>query len=391
MFEPYFKQDNITIYNGNSLAVLNQLPDESVNCCVTSPPYWGLRDYGLEPIIWDEIPCEHEWGNKIIRKDRGAANNSDFIGQPREMIGTKTIQGQFCQLCGAWLGNLGLEPTPELYVKHITDIFREVRRVLRKDGTLWLNLGDSYAGSGCGTNDYRTEASRSINKSDVMFTKKPPQQKVKNFNLKPKDLVGIPWMVAFALRADGWYLRQDIIWNKHNPAPESVKDRCTKSHEYIFLLSKSPKYYFDADAIREPNQTYDKRNISEKAISYKSKFDVNNRESVGSPRAHAQRENYSIESFYNPNGRNKRSVWTVNTKPFPGAHFAVFPPDLIIPCILAGCPEGGLVLDPFCGAGTTGLVCANLNRQFIGIDLKKEYCDISIKRIKPIIKQQVLF
>ena len=254
---------------------LKELPDMSVHCCVTSPPYWGLRDYGRD----DQI---------------------------------------------------GLEATPELYVASLVSVFNEVRRVLSDDGTLWLNLGDSYAGNN----------SRASNNGRAGFGN--PREGVFERigdGLKTKDLVGIPWRVAFALQADGWYLRQDIIWHKPNPLPESVKDRCTKAHEYIFLLSKSPRYYFNYEAIKEPTV-----NLQDK--------------------------------------RNRRDVWTVPVKPFKGAHFATFPTDLITPCILAGCAEGGIVLDPFFGAGTTGLVAQSLKRHWVGCELNPQYAEMALKRIR---------
>ena len=352
------------IIQGDVIETLRSLPDGIVHTCVTSPPYWGLRDYGVP-------------------------------------------------------GQIGLEPTPEEYVEKIVEVFREVRRVLRDDGTLWLNLGDSYANSNAGGN----------RRMSLKSTK----------GLKPKDLVGIPWRVAFALQADGWYLRSDIIWHKPNAMPESVKDRPTKAHEYIFLLSKSPRYYYDADAILEDASTY-------------------------TPNTKGRQRNRGgrNDGFTTPIGnvapkaagkRNRRTVWSVSTKPFKGAHFAVFPPDLIEPCILAGAPEKacphcgapwervterktidkegwgpskknhreylgeetifkkgygragdpivytvgwkptcqcegndgsgrGIVLDPFFGSGTTGIVAEKHGRQWIGIELNSEYVEIAKKRLE---------
>ena len=349
------------IIQGDVIETLRTLPEGFIHTCVTSPPYWGLRDYGVE-------------------------------------------------------GQIGLEETPEEYVEKMVEVFREVRRVLRDDGTLWLNLGDSYANSNAGG-------------------KKTPE------GLKPKDLVGIPWRVAFALQADGWYLRSDIIWHKPNAMPESVKDRPTKAHEYIFLLSKSPKYYYDADAIREPMV---KGDANSGAKNYRR---INGAEF---------RDDSTQSRKDNPLGRNKRTVWTVSTKPFKGAHFAVFPPDLIEPCILAGAPEKacphcgapwvpvyrreyvggkddpnkenyktpngryevrtergfggtksnraqridilegheptcqcenndgsgrGIVLDPFFGSGTTGVVAEKHGRQWIGIELNPDYIEIARGRL----------
>ena len=310
------------IYNDDALKTLKILPDESINCCVTSPPYYGLRDYGVN-------------------------------------------------------GQLGIEETPELYISNLADVFDEVKRVLRDDGTLWLNIGDSYAGSGKGAWDNKSIQRKETYRpsTDDVNVKMPKTWD----GIKSKDLIGIPWMLAFELRRRGWYLRQDIIWAKPNPMPESVKDRCTKSHEHIFLLSKSRKYYFDAEAISEPVAEstllrLGKNNGNIKSSpprfggnKYTKDQDIHNRTKSGN------------EYDYKPR-RNKRDVWFISTKPYKGAHFATFPPDLIEPCILAGCPKNGVVLDPFFGSGTTGLVAKNNNRHYIGIDLNENYCSIAIER-----------
>lgn len=290
------------ILQGDVRAVLPTLPDASVHCVVTSPPYWGLRDYGVE-------------------------------------------------------GQIGQEATPEAFVATMVDAFREVRRVLRKDGTLWLNLGDSYARSG-GT---QAGGNRELmHMGDVQRRcLKPPA------GLKHKDLVGIPWMVAFALRADGWYLRSEIIWAKTNPMPESVTDRPTKSHEQLFLLSKSPNYHYDASAISEPSigtTHHDRTGGRFAAPGQAAHTGTRNADDVG-------------------DRRNKRSVWTIATTPFGEAHFATFPPALVEPCILAGCPAGGTVLDPFSGSGTTGMVALRHQRNYIGIELNPEYVEMSRRRI----------
>ncbi len=313
------------IYNMDCLEGLKQLPDNSINCCVTSPPYWGLRDYGVE-------------------------------------------------------GQVGIEETPEEYVAKMVEVFREVKRVLRDDGTLWLNLGDSYAGSWGnyaptgqgGQRPKNTERWQRRAYEDKVDWRPPTSNKHKG--LKPKDLVGIPWMVAFALRADGWYLRQDIIWHKPNPMPESVKDRCTKAHEYIFLLAKSAQYYYDNEAIKEDAKPESKKR-------YKSTFHTGKKEISGQGRPGNASNTPGYKKWTGK--RNKRSVWTVPTKPFKEAHFATFPPDLIKPCILAGCPAGGVVLDPFMGSGTTGMVAAMYQRNFIGFELNPEYCKMAEKRIEP--------
>jgi len=293
---------NFKILEGDCRQTLKSLPDESVHCCVTSPPYFGLRDYGCE----DQI---------------------------------------------------GLEQTPDAFVEELVAVFREVKRVLRNDGTLWLNLGDSYAGSGKGPagnlgakhNERHLEHKHSAIVPD---------------GLKPKDLVGIPWRVAFALQADGWYLRQDIIWHKPNPMPESVQDRCTKAHEYIFLLSKSAKYFYDIDAMRED------------AIKGAAGSSFNK----GKTASHQLGRSSDAERV-DDGKRNRRSVWTVTTKPYSGAHFATFPPDLIEPCILAGSPRGGFVLDPFGGSGTTAQVAMENNRSAILCELNPEYVGLINERL----------
>ena len=265
---------------------------------------------------------------------------------------------------------IGLEPTPDEFVNELVNVFREVKRVLRDDGTLWLNLGDSYASYRDGK---ATPDTTRGNSEGTLVPKGSAKNRMASTfagtPIKHKDLIGIPWRVAFALQADGWYLRQDIIWHKPNPMPESVTDRCTKAHEYIFLLSKSPKYYFDHEAIKEPAQNWGTRDRS------------NFRGGTDDPKL-KQHGLTGKEWEENPT-RNKRSVWTVTTKPFKGSHFAVFPQDLIKPCILAGCPVDGTVLDPFGGAGTTGLVAKNHNRNAILIELNPEYIEIADKRIDP--------
>lgn len=295
---------------------LRELDDGSVNCVVTSPPYWGLRDYGQE-------------------------------------------------------GQLGLEPTPEEYVNNMVEVFREVKRVLNDNGTFWLNIGDSYASM----RDSKAvpDTLRGDNKGTAVATAANRNPKnLRASGLKHKDLVGIPWMLAFALRADGWYLRQDIIWAKPNVMPESVRDRCTKSHEYLFLLTKSPKYYYDHVAIKEP--------VSEVSLKRAQSGWKSNR-----PSAKAGPNGVDVEQmgtrFVNPEGRNKRDVWFIPTASFKGAHFAVMPERLVEPCILAGSPEGGVVLDPFFGSGTVGVVATKHNRKYIGVELNPEYVEIAKKRL----------
>jgi DNA modification methylase len=302
------------IYQGNNIDVLKTFPAESVDCVVTSPPYWGLRDYNQED-------------------------------------------------------QLGLEETPEEFVENLVKVFSEVKRVLKSTGTLWLNLGDSYAMSSMRGKNSEFKGMIDQSKQGIVgVNKKIPQ------GLKAKDLVGIPFRVAFALQADGWYLRQDIIWNKPNPMPESVQDRCTKAHEYIFLLSKSSKYFYDIDAIREPFNEGGLKRINQ----------VNLKNQKGSTRGNGgMRKNGNMKAVGNiEKGKNKRSVWTITTKPYKEAHFATFPIELPTYCIKAGCPEGGIVLDPFMGSGTTGLAAQEQGRNYVGIDLNPEYIEIAERRLQ---------
>lgn len=291
---------------GDAAEQLRTLPPESVHTCVTSPPYYNLRDYGVA-------------------------------------------------------GQIGAEATPEEFVEKLAEVFREVWRVLRPDGTLWVNIGDSYA-----TRSGKQPPTNTRNSCGHTEKRTPA-------GYKYKDLIGVPWMLAFALRADGWYLRQDIIWNKSNCMPESVRDRCTKSHEYIFLLSKSERYYFDPQAIREPAGTKGNARSFRGGGAYTGGRSFNNSAEVA-------RESHG--NVKNDTGtRNKRDVWTISTTGFRGAHFAVFPEKLIEPCILAGCPEGGTVLDPFTGSGTTGVVAKRLGRNFVGCEINPDYVKMAADRI----------
>lgn len=407
--KPWWEENLITLYHGDNRLILPTLPSRSVNSVVTSPPYWGLRDYGIPASVWGgDDGCEHEWGDTIVvnstnhtakarwQHTRNGRDEEQPIEKRVAWLRTDVPQGKFCQKCGAWAGALGLEPSPELFVEHTVLLFREVWRVLRDDGTLWLNLGDSYSSGGRDSFGTFDPNSKQATHAAIKSSPRPPQPD----GLKPKDLVGIPWMVAFALRADGWYLRQDIIWHKPNPMPESVTDRCTKAHEYIFLLSKSEKYHCDMDAIAEDcaasslerwdqdidgqagsNRVPGKTNGTMKAVGGPRKvnggasFGKQNHDASGTG---AQSRTYERHPYEK---RNRRSVWTVPTKSFREAHFATFPPDLIQPCIRAGVPDGGVCLDPFFGAGTTGLVCQQQHVRCIGIELNDKYCEIAKKRL----------
>jgi DNA modification methylase len=308
---------------GDCRTRLRELPEQSVHTCVTSPPYFGLRDYGH--------------GDQI-----------------------------------------GLEQTPDAFVAELVNVFREVKRVLRDDGTLWLNLGDSYATGGVlstGRNDTERETPGGKGGSFRGGARVDTEQRD---GLKPKDLIGIPWRVAFALQADGWYLRSDIIWHKPNPMPESVTDRPTKSHEYLFLLTKSQRYCYDSEAIQEDSTGGTKG----AAASFKREDSKRGQHGIApnSPVATHRPDREDVR--YDGPKRNKRSVWTVATLPYSGAHFATFPPALIEPCILAGCPKDGTVLDPFGGAGTTGLVADRLGRNAILCELNPDYAAMAAERIK---------
>ena len=436
---------SIEILEGNCLDTLKQLPDQCVNTCITSPPYWGLRDYGTATWIGGDPNCNHMRDSKVNPSGNTDTGHKAMF-EKDNAVGDAIYKSE-CHKCGAKRKDqqLGLEDTPDQFVENLVNVFREVRRVLKDDGTVWLNLGDSYHRSG---SDQPTQKGM-LNTSGIN-EKYGWDHKHKNklINLKPKDLVGIPWKVAFGLQADGWYLRQDIIWHKPNPMPESVKDRCTKSHEYIFLLSKNAHYYFDHESIKvESSQSTEIRNKNKFNGAFKGQF-------KGTPNEKRWQEGRPIdEPKFSIDGKsNKRSVWTVTTKPYSEAHFATYPHDLIIPCIKAGCPEkvcascgesyvrgiestrlkrnelskndpryrpntyegtykningkadagytqtkdlglqkqcqcetnetkSGTVLDPFGGSGTTAQVAAQLNRNAIICELNPEYIKIANQRL----------
>jgi DNA modification methylase len=358
-----------TLLQGDVINQLKTLPDESVQCVVTSPPYYGLRDYGTAKWEGGDPECEHN-----PQKPDGGDRSDRTLP-----LGRGECYKDICGKCGAIRidNQIGLEPTPEAYVAKLVEVFREVRRVMRADGTLWLNLGDSYNGSGGehkpgGKNDAGFQYA-----NEERQLSKHVQAKYID-NLKPKDLIGIPWRVAFALQADGWWLRQDIIWAKPNPMPESVTDRCTKAHEYIFILTKSARYYYDAEAVKEL-ANYDGRNDEFFKGAIKSYDGVM---PDGQPQSFAR--NGHTRWNKNDDGervRNLRSVWTIATHPFKEAHFATFPPAIPERCIKAGSKAGDLVLDPFAGAGTTLFVAVELGREAIGIELNPDYCDMIHKRL----------
>jgi DNA modification methylase len=349
---------------GDCRETLKTIPDGSANCCVTSPPYWGLRDYGTAK--WeggDDPECDHTIESKHQKQGKTSARAGRSNSESQRNDNFSAV----CDRCGATRvdDQIGLEASPELYVERLVAVFREVRRVPRDDATIWLNLGDSYIGGG----GFSPDAPSSSTSKSGQYGNQGALRTVgikPNGALKTKDLVGIPWRVAFALQADGWYLRQDIIWHKPNPMPESVTDRCTKAHEYIFLLAKSQKYYYDADAISEPF-TSSICETRERGTEPSQKRALGQAQQAGA---------------YSKTGRrNRRTVWSISLEPCKSAHFAVFPTKLIRPCILAGCPAGGTVLDPFFGAGTTGVVCTELSREYIGCELNPKYAAIAKRRI----------
>lgn len=455
---------SVRILTGNALDVLRTLPEASVHCGVTSPPYWGLRDYGCPPVVWGGNPaCAHEWGDEITRHRGGPHGNGVMLEGGRSVIdaqaATKEVRsGAFCQRCDAWRGQLGLEPTPALFVKHLMSIFRELRRVLRDDGTLWLNLGDCYAtgayavGSSPGGGEQGERWTRRVlrtkdhaGKHTGIVAMGPMTQpnRLPLPGLKPKDLVGIPWRVAFALQEDGWWLRSAITWCKTAPMPESVRDRPTSATEMIFLLTKSDRYFYDQDAERvlyAPDSIPRTRRGRSESHKYAD----------GGPGGQTLPADMAAGTSH-PTGRNLWNYWLINPEPCPAAHFAVMPSEIARRCISLGTSSGGccascgaprlrvverrrqtdgrdelgarernrgdrddgftkapsgllieshttgwqpgcscegggiarpVVIDPFSGRGTTALVADQLGRDAIGIDLKPEYAELSRRTVR---------
>jgi DNA modification methylase len=370
--------DRVRVLHGEVRQRLRELPACSVDCVVTSPPYWGLRDYGLPASTWGgRERCRHVWKAEELHTERGRGNwaqGTNGRGEEqeggceaaRETAIPATSERATCSRCGAWRGCLGLEELPSLYVEHVVEVFREVRRVLKDRGTLWVNVGDTFVGGRNG--GYGEKSSITSGRNHAAARKAWEAKGGKTHRtvegLKPKDLVGIPWMVAFALRADGWFLRSDVIWHKPNPMPESVLDRPSRAHEYMFLLSKSRHYDYDADAIRTEL----------------------------SPKTRAPVRRIKVDEDGNPVGSNKRSVWrldeveapdvwTIASEQYPHSHFATFPTALVRPCVLAGCVPGGTVLDPFGGSGTTGEVALELGRRALLVELSADYVDLIHRRL----------
>ena len=449
MMTPYYQEPNQTLYCGHVLEVLRELPNESVDMVMTSPPYWGLRTYKTEPQIWGDNHCEHEWVTENFKQHAGRGDcQSSKKYSEQEPIPDMILKRDFCLKCNAWRGELGLEPTIELYISHLLQIFDEVKRILKKTGTCWVNIGDSYAGgkgqSGCGDSEYQA------NRTDATLNKpyhqmgghgltRPADGKI---GVLPKSLCGIPERFVLGMQDRGWIRRNSIIWYKKNPMPESVKDRFTEDFEYLFFFSKQGKYYFE--------QQFE-------ALSEVERWGG----PVMIPTDNGYPNELTRERLVQPNplGRNKRCVWEINTEPYPEAHFATFPEKLCETPILAGCPaqicvkcgkarekviemerpndydpsvvdnsyqdncmkasgakgtnrplskmfkdslgskriesgytdcgcnagfEPGVVLDPFCGSGTVMAVAKKLGRKAIGIDLQPKYCDLTVKRLQKI-------
>ncbi len=366
------------ILQGDALKVLQTLPSEYVNCIVTSPPYWGLRDYGTKPIIWDGNPdCEHEWGNSVITlKHKSGETNPGKESWFKDKGASDDKGSQFCSKCGAWKGSLGLEPTFELYIKHLCDIFDEVKRVLRKDGTCWVNLGDTYNNAGvkdkskCGgfTGERIRKKLAGINPNDSCQDSVSRQI---NKNLSSKSLCLIPFRFAIEMVNRGWICRNVIIWHKPNCMPSSAKDRFTVDFEYLFFFVKNKKYWFEQQ-FENYSKPLNRWGGDKLKANGKSTWDKGTGQSSYRDR----------DMRPNEQGRNKRTVWTIPTKPYPEAHFAVYPAELIRTCIKAGCPKGGIVLDPFAGSGTTGEEAIRQGKDYILIELKKEYLELIEDRLK---------
>lgn len=439
---PYYDDGQVQLYHGDVRAVLRALPGGSAQCVVTSPPYWALRDYGIEPSVWGGAEaCAHEWADSTRQAERytgkrkwqhiaaeamaAGVNVRDV--DPNAWGHPQKSDTSICTICGAWRGALGLEPTPALFIAHTVEVFREVYRVLRDDGVLWLNIGDSYASGGgshggaSGLRPERNDLGERAAAADTGFRGSrsrggraaspihadPAATAYEGPNRYPlagihaKELIGIPWMLAFAMRDAGWRLRQEVIWHKPNPMPESVTDRCTKAHEHVFLFSKGQRYYWDQDAIREPllggarDQAPARKARAHEGQSSHPNAERNGIRPYRSGNGFAGRQGGSercgpldggrgSEEPWEDDGtgRNARSVWTIPTAPYSGAHFATFPPALPERCILAATRPGDTVLDPFVGSGTTAMVARRLGRRAIGVDRSEEYLrEHAVKRV----------
>jgi DNA modification methylase len=368
-----------TLYQGHVLDLLAQLPEESVNCVVTSPPYWGLRKYaGEKDRLWDNHNrCEHEWGDELCHRESKEDSASGIAGTPRAGCGFSASGGQSCLKCGAWRGAYGLEPTIALYIQHSIEVLKAIKRVLRPGGVVFWNIADSYNGSG--------KKEVQINSPKQMTNGGAIEQRENNdTTLKPKDLCLIPERMAIAAQDAGWWVRSMIVWSKPNPMPESVTDRPTDAYENIIMLTKSARYWYDGEAVKEAAIDWGERDRTNG--KYKVEGLAN-----GLTGKQANHENRTYAGFNQRWGttkpsptRNLRNVWEIPTQPYKEAHFATFPEKIPERCILASCPQDGVVLEPFAGSGTTLAVAKRLGRKSIGIELSEQYCQLAIKRIQAV-------
>jgi site-specific DNA-methyltransferase (cytosine-N4-specific) len=350
-----------TIILGHVLEVLAKIPNESIDMLITSPPYWGLRNYNTNPQLWDvNKNCDHIW-RAYTRKGTTGGTKSEKVrikDQENYQIVPDTEQ-QVCTKCGAWKGELGAEPKIDLYVEHLCNIFDEVKRILKPSGTCWVNIGDTYAAN----RGYQIDGTKQVNGSQP----KNKQPQAKDNNILPKSLCGVPDRFKIAMIDDGWICRNEVIWHKSNAMCESVRDRFTVDYEKLYFFVKSPRYYFDADSVKEPS-VYPNDNRKARSKTNHKRMPT---EKIAGVRPGSK--TYPM--------RNKRCVWKIPTKPFKGAHFATFPEKLIEVPILAGCPDGGVVLDIFFGSGTTGKVAKSQGKNYIGIELNADYIELAKKRL----------
>jgi site-specific DNA-methyltransferase (adenine-specific) len=411
-----------SIVQGDCLEVMRQMPDKWVNCIITSPPYWGLRDYGIEPLIWDGDPeCEHSFDSKRTPRPNGSGGKTDFIKNTHARKDKDNISeyvdyndsatySQVCLKCNAWRGSLGLEPTMDMYINHLCSIFDEAKRVLRDDGTLWVNLGDTYASDGSQETRFwhgSNQGKHQLGNGDGLLSKEY-SGRCRTNEVPSKSLCMIPFRYAIEMVNRGWILRNDIIWHKPNCMPSSAKDRFTVDFEHVFFFSKSKRYYFEQqfEPLAEGTIPRLARGVSE-SNKWVNGADGQTKHTMSQPRENKGKQygtNYGGDWKCNrghsgyfrldgkplfdiEKGRNKRSVWNISTKGFPEAHFATFPETLVEPMIKAGCPEGGIVYDPFMGAGTVAVVAKRLNRHYVGVELKADYIEMANRRIAKEIPQ----
>jgi len=431
------------ILTGDCKEVLKEFPNKSIDLCIFSPPYYGLRDYGNQTssTIWDSgNKCKHEWivertprpnqagGMKGQRARKGKLNYSQAVDYY-----DRASYSEFCMKCGAWKGQLGLEPNWRMYIKHLTEICREIKRVLKRTGSMYIVIGDTYTGSHCGKGDTKAKERKKrgsgfqdVQKGYYASSHGEPPQALKQEPYQPKCLMGIPWRLAFSLIEDGWILRNDIIWHKPNAMPSSVKDRLTNTYDHIFHFVKARRYYYDLDAIREPQKVESLKRyesaIKEKPErarhkAYSPLFGAGSqlrkeRAVLGAPKYIAIGRTHGKLAYTDPpRGKNPGDFWNISTKPFPKAHFAVYPIEVCLTPILSSCPPGGVVLDPMCGSGTTLLTCELINRKmwnefkvevnekakrqdwnlkWIGIEINPEYCEIAKERLRKYTNQERL-